>query len=142
MILASLWHTYGPLVETLSGGGLLGWYGRVATVRAQARRDALAAGEQALQLNQSLADRERILSAQVNRLSQDQWHLLAQTEAVYAEAIAARLIIHDLDVVAGRPLRVFRPLPAYPFPAQTDDAVTAGATAASTAEQRTEDTHG
>lgn len=139
-MLAALWHQYGPLLETLSGGGVLGWYGRVAAVRAQARRDALAAGDQALRLNDTLVQREQRLAAHQEQSEAERWSLLSKTQDVYAEAIAARLIVHDLDAAAGRAMRVFRPLPPYPFPAGLTS--TAGATAAPTAEQRTEDTHG
>ncbi|WP_278368051.1 hypothetical protein [Acetobacter orientalis] len=140
MMLAALWHAYGPLIETLSGGGVLGWYGRVATVRAQARRDVLAAGDQALRLNDTLVLREQRLAAQLKQSEMERWSLLSKTQDVYAEAIAARLIVHDLDAAAGRAMRVFRPLPPYPFPAQTDESV-AGATAAVTAEPRADSTH-
>ena len=139
-MLAALWHADGRLIETLSGGGVLGWYGRVATVRAQARRDALAAGDEALRLNDTLVLREQRLAAQLKQSEMERWSLLSKTQDVYAEAIAARLIVHDLDAADGRAMRVFRPLPPYPFPVVSEQH--AGATAAPTAEQRTEDTHG
>lgn len=137
-MLTELWHAYGPLIETLSGG-VLGWYGRVATVRAQARRDALAAGDQALRLNDTLVLREQRLATQLAQSEAERWSLLAKTQEVYAEAIAARLIVHDLDAADGRAMRVFRPLPPYPFPAGlTSIAV---ATAAATTEPRADSAH-
>lgn len=140
MILAALWHQYGPLLETLSGGGVLGWYGRVAAVRAQARRDALAAGDQALRLNDTLVQRERVISLRLAQSEAGRWDLLSKTQEVYAEAIAARLIVHDLDAAAGREMRIFNPLPPYPFPARVEP--DAGTTAAPTAEPRADNTHG
>ncbi|MCW4592431.1 hypothetical protein, partial [Gluconacetobacter entanii] len=37
-------------------------------------------------------------------------------QEVYAQAIAARLLVHELDANAGRPPRQFEPLPSYPAP--------------------------
>ncbi|ATJ89442.1 hypothetical protein HK16_10545 [Acetobacter senegalensis] len=138
--LIALWHTFGPAIETV-GGGALGWYGRIARTRALTRRDRLDAGAQALRLTEMLTARERVLSDRLDTLQQHHWMLLDQVQDVYAEAIAVRLIVHDLDAIAGRPLRQFRPLPPYPFPAQ-DDQPAAGATAADTAEPRAVNTHG
>lgn len=116
MLLSELWHTYGSFAGILGGGGVLGWYGRIASVKAQQRHDRLQAGAQALQLNAEMAKREAILVEQLDQLRKTHWRLLAQTEDVYAEAIAARLIVHDLDAEAGRAMREFQILPAYPFP--------------------------
>lgn len=138
--LLALWHTYAPLVDALGGGGLLGWYGRIASVRARERRDALDAGAQALQLNAAVTERADAVAEQLSATQRDYWTLLSKIQDVYAEAIAARLVVHDMDAAAGRPLRQFRPLPSYPFPAQSDGSA-AGATAASTAEPRAENTH-
>ncbi|OUI98338.1 hypothetical protein [Acetobacter cibinongensis] len=140
MSLIALWHSYAPLVESLGGGGLLGWYGRVASVKAAERRDKLQAGDQALQLNAALAAREQKLTEELEKISRAHWSLLAQVEELYVEAIAARLIVHELDVAAGMDMRKFKPLPPYPFPAQSDG-FAAGATAAGTAEPRAENTH-
>lgn len=138
--LLALWHTYAPLVDAVGGGGILGWYGRVASVRARERRDALDAGAQALQLNAAVTERANAVAEELSTTQRAYWLILAQIQDVYAEAIAVRLIVHDLDAAAGRPLRQFRPLPPYPFPAQSDGSV-AGATTAPTAEPRAENTH-
>ncbi|MGV4878568.1 hypothetical protein [Acetobacter indonesiensis] len=138
--LIALWHTFGPAIEA-AGGGALGWYGRVAHARALERRDRLDAGDQAIGLTKVLTARERALSERIETLQCHHWMLMDQVQDVYAEAIAVRLIVHDLDAIAGRPLRPFRPLPPYPFPAQSDG-FAAGATAADTAEPRAETTHG
>ncbi|MCP1270883.1 hypothetical protein [Acetobacter cerevisiae] len=120
---------------------LAGWYGRVARSAAVARRDRLDAGQQALDLAGVLAERDRAQADALEILRRREWVLAGAVQDVYAEAIAVRLIVHDLDAAAGRPLRQFRPLPPYPFPAQGDDPA-AGATAADTAEPRAENTHG
>lgn len=59
--------------------------------------------------------REEALSGEIERLRHRQWQTFDAVEAVYAEAIAVRLIVRDMDASAGRPLRAFRPLPPYPF---------------------------
>lgn len=138
--LLALWHSYSG-VATGVGGLVGGWYGRIARTRALERRDRLDAGAQALRLTEVLTARERVLSDRLDTLQQHHWMLMDQVQDVYAEAIAVRLIVHDLDAIAGRPLRQFRPLPPYPFPVQ-DDQPAAGATAADTAEPRATNTHG
>ncbi|WP_202205826.1 hypothetical protein, partial [Acetobacter persici] len=82
-----------------------------------------------------LAAREQAQAAALDALRRREWVLAGSVQDVYAEAIAARLIVHDLDATAGRPLRQFRTLPPYPFPAQGDDP-SVGAAAADTAEPR------
>ncbi|KAA8383814.1 hypothetical protein FOH24_15210 [Acetobacter tropicalis] len=119
--LLALWHSYGGLVTGV-GGVAGGWYGRIARTHALERRDRLDAGAQALRLTEMLTARERVLSDRLDTLQQHHWMLMDQVQDVYAEAIAVRLIVHDLDAIAGRPLRQFRPLPPYPFPAQDDQA--------------------
>lgn len=140
MSLLLLWHAYGGLVQGV-GGLVAGWCGSVARSRAQARRDRLDAGQQALDLAEAMAERDRAQAEALDTLRRREWVLAGAVQDVYAEAIAVRLIVHDLDAAAGRPLRQFRPLPPYPFPAQGDDPA-AGATAAETAEPRAENTHG
>ena len=140
MSLLLLWHTYGDLL--LGPGGLAaGWFGRLVATRAQIRRDRLDAGEQALTLAGVLAARDKAQTAALEILRRREWALAGAVQDVYAEAIAVRLIVHDLDATAGRPLRQFRLLPPYPFPAQGDDPA-AGATAADTAKPRDDTTHG
>lgn len=138
--LLALWHAYNGPIQA-AGGMLAGWYGRVARSAAVARRDRLDAGQQALDLAGVLAERDRAQADALEILRRREWVLAGAVQDVYAEAIAVRLIVHDLDAAAGRPLRQFRPLPPYPFPAQGDDPA-AGATAADTAEPRADNTHG
>lgn len=138
--LLSIWHMLWPDIQALGYCGI-GWYCRLAATKAQTRRDRLDAGQQALSLAASLTARDQMQSAALDVLRRREWALAGAVQDVYAEAIAARLIVHDLDAVAGRPLRQFRPLPPYPFPAQGDNSA-AGATAAETAEPRADDTHG
>lgn len=139
-MIAALWHDAWPVIEAV-GGGVLGWYGKIAFLQARARRDRLDAGSQALDLAGVLAEHDRAQADALDILRRREWVLAGAVQDVYAEAIAVRLIVHDLDAAAGRPLRQFRPLPPYPFPAQGDDPA-AGATAAETAEPRANNTHG
>lgn len=138
--LLAFWHTYGSAIQD-AGALASGWYGRLAITKARARRDRLDAGQQALTLAATLTAREQAQEVALDTLRRRAWVLAGAVQDVYAEAIAARLIVHDLDATAGRPLRQFRPLPPYPFPAQGDDPA-AGATAADTAEPRADNTHG
>lgn len=138
--LLDLWHVHGGQMQA-AAGIVAGWYGRVATSAALRRRDRLDAGKQALDLAALLIKREQDQAVVLNALRYREWVLAGAVQDVYAEAIAGRLIVHDLDAAAGRPLRQFRPLPPYPFPAQGDDPA-AGATAADTAEPRGDNTHG
>lgn len=114
-----LWHAYGGLVQE-AGACAAGWYGRVATTRAAARRDRLEAGQQALALADFMSAREQAQAQNLEELRRREWMLANAVQDVYAEAIAVRLIVHDLDAAAGRSLRQFRPLPPYPFPAHGD----------------------
>lgn len=137
--LVELWHVYGGFVEGAIGL-IAGWGGNVARYRAQNRRDMLDAGQQALRLADTLAEHDQAQAAVLETLRRREWTLAGAVQDVYAEAIAVRLIVHELDAAAGKPLRQFRPLPPYPFPAQADEPM-AGATAAVTAEPRAENTH-
>lgn len=128
--LLALWHSYGGFVTGL-GGVAGGWYGRIARTHALERRDRLDAGAQALRLTEMLTARERVLSDRLDALQQHHWMLMDQVQDVYAEAIAVRLIVHDLDAIAGRPLRQFRPLPPYPFPVQDDQQASVAASTSS-----------
>lgn len=112
-------HAYRDFFVGIAGG----WYGRITRTRAIERRDRLDAGAQAIQLTEVLTARERVLSDRIDTLHQHHWMLMDQVQDVYADAIAVRLIVHDLDAIAGRPLLPFRPLPPYPFPAQNNQPV-------------------
>lgn len=107
--------------------GLVGWYGKVAYDRAQTRKDALNAGQQALTLLDQASRRDRLfnelLSSTMERLKQVlhlRWQMDDLIADVYAQAISARMLVHELDAQAGRPPRVFDRLPAYPSPASDE----------------------
>lgn len=123
MSLIALWHAYGGLFQGV-GVWATGWYSRLAVTKAQVRRDRLDAGAQALALAAALTAREQALTAALDTLRRREWALAGSVQDVYAEAIAARLIVHDQDATAGRPLRQFRPLPPYPFPAEVSQDAT------------------
>lgn len=118
--LLEFWHSYGEFLTGIAGT-VGGWYGRLARTRALDRRDKLDAGQQALALAATLSAREQAQAAAMDALRRREWALANSVQDVYAEAIAARLIVHDLDATDGRPLRQFRPLPSYPFPATIAD---------------------
>lgn len=54
----TLWYDAWPVIETVCGG-VLGWYGKIAFLRARVRRDRLDAGQQALDLAAALTVREQ-----------------------------------------------------------------------------------
>lgn len=112
--IASFWQKYGELISA-SIGGLGGWYGRLFVLKARLAQAQVAEREQLLRSTMLANDREADLSNEIDRLRQRQWLGFDAVEAVYAEAIAARLIVHDMDAAAGRSMRIFRPLPPYPF---------------------------
>lgn len=137
--LLTLWHEWSAALEWGSAA-VGGWIANVARYKIRSQANKLSVGAQALQLNAILTERERELTEQLELMSCSHWSLLAQVEDLYVEAIAARLIVHELDVAAGRNMRDFKPLPPYPFPAPCKSRA-AGATAAPTAEPRAENTH-
>ncbi|KDE20639.1 hypothetical protein AZ09_04110 [Acetobacter aceti 1023] len=112
--IALFWQKYGELIS--AGGGIVGgWYGRLLVLKAQLVRAQVLEREQLLRSTVLANAREKALSDEIDRLRQRQWQGFDAVEAVYAEAIAVRLIVHDMDAAAGRPMRMFRPLPPYPF---------------------------
>lgn len=112
--IAAFWQRYGELISAL-GGGISGWYGRLLSLKSQLARTQMIERDQLLRSTVLSNAREEALSGEIERLRQRQWQTFDAVEVVYAEAIAVRLIVHDMDASAGRPLRAFRPLPSYPF---------------------------
>ncbi|GAN98152.1 hypothetical protein Geu3261_0514_001 [Komagataeibacter europaeus NBRC 3261] len=116
-------------------GGVAGWTGNVARARLAAQRGRLDAGQQALELLARASERDARMDAllasmteRVNELTRERWQYDGALQELYAQAIAARLLVYELDAKAGRPPRQFEPLPPYPIPpaAQPDAAETAG----------------
>lgn len=109
------------------GSGVVGWYGKVVYDRAQERQSALNAGQQALTLLDQASGRDRqfneLLSSMtehLNRVLHLRWQMDDLLADVYAQAISARMLVHELDAQAGKPPRLFERLPAYPItPAET-----------------------
>lgn len=116
--IALFWQKYGELI-TAGGGAVGGWYGRFLVLKAQLVRAQILERSQLLRSTVLANSREKTLSDEIDRLRQRQWQGFDAVEAVYAEAIAVRLIVHDMDAAAGRPMRTFRPLPPYPFTDET-----------------------
>lgn len=82
----------------------------------------------------SLATLVRAYEEELLALRRLRWHTLDTLSVVQAHALAARLIVRELDARLGLPRRDFTPLPPFP---ETDQET--GAEAADTAEPR-EDT--
>ncbi|MCE2563789.1 hypothetical protein [Komagataeibacter sp. FNDCF1] len=93
-----------------------GWYGNVAKNRLAQKQEQLSAGQQALAL---VAQTREMLADYIRRidvLTRQLWARDDVIQEVYAQAIAARLLVHELDASEGRPPRQFEPLPSYPAP--------------------------
>ena len=74
----------------------------------------LSAGQQALEL---VVQTRELLADHIHRvdvLTQQWWAQDDILQEVYAQAIAARLLVHELDANDGRQPRQFEPLPSYP----------------------------
>lgn len=118
-------NAWSGLIE--SGVGVIGgWYGNVARNRIAKKQEQLTAGQQAL----ALVEQTRELIAdhiqRIDVLTHQLWARDDVIQEVYAQAIAARLVVHELDANDGRTPRQFEPLPAYPAePAERTNAVSA-----------------
>jgi hypothetical protein len=106
-------NAWSGLIE--SGLGVIGgWYGNVAKNRISKRQEQLTAGQQALAL---VAQTRELIADHIQRidvLTRQLWARDDVIQEVYAQAIAARLVVHELDANNGRSPRQFEPLPAYP----------------------------
>lgn len=135
-------NAWSGLIETALGL-VGGWYGNVAKTRLAQRQEQLTAGQQALALVAQTRELLREHVARIEELTQQKWAQDDTMAAVYGHAIAARLLVYELDANAGRPPRHFEPLPPYPIPATMPDAAeTAGVAGVDAPEPRAEDTHG
>ncbi len=151
--LAALWATYGSAIQTgVAGAG--GWYANMVRLRLGRDRARLDAGNQAMAIldraRQSEEHQGALLSdliARVSVLMRQRWQSDDALQDLYAHAISARLTIQELDAQAGRPPRVFPPLPPYPYPpidhaGVPDGGPAAEVAAADKAEPCADDTHG
>lgn len=106
-------NAWSGLIE--SGLGVIGgWYGNVARNRIAKRQEQLTAGQQALAL---VAQARELIADHIQRidiLTRQLWARDDVIQEVYAQAIAARLLVHELDANDGRSPRQFEPLPSYP----------------------------
>lgn len=118
-------NAWSGLIE--SGLGVIGgWYGNVAKNRIAKRQEQLTAGQQALAL---VAQTRELIADHIQRidvLTRQLWARDDVIQEVYAQAIAARLVMHELDANDGRAPRQFEPLPPYPSaPAEPTSEATA-----------------
>jgi hypothetical protein len=118
-------NAWSGLIE--SGLGVIGgWYGNVAKNRIAKRQEQLTAGQQALAL---VAQTRELIADHIQRidvLTRQLWARDDVIQEVYAQAIAARLVVHELDANDGRAPRQFEPLPSYPSaPAEPTSEATA-----------------
>ncbi|MFT8804520.1 MAG: hypothetical protein ABF856_04970 [Acetobacter aceti] len=124
-----------------AGGLLTGWWTYAFRMRSIARQEVRDAGRMAMDLVRAAALREASLTtlaqayeAELLTLRRLRWITMDTLSTVQAHALAARLIVRELDARLGLPRRDFVPLPPFP---ETDQET--GAEAADTAEPR-EDT--
>ncbi|GAB6968414.1 hypothetical protein JCM25156A_32430 [Komagataeibacter kakiaceti JCM 25156] len=106
-------NAWSGLIEGILGV-VGGWCGNVAKNRISRRQEQLAAGQQALAL---VAQTRELIGEYIQRtdmLTHQLWVRDDVIQEVYAQAIAARLLVYELDANAGRPPRQFDPLPSYP----------------------------
>lgn len=122
------------------GGLLSGWWAHSYRMRSIARQEVYDAGQMALEMVKRSAEREaslndlvRLYESELIELRRVRWQTMDVLSAVQVHALAARLIVRELDARLGLPRRPFEPLPSFPTDAET------GAEAADTAEPR-EDT--
>lgn len=115
------WASWGQPISAVVGGAA-GWSGQVMRARMQARRDRLDAGQQALQLVADMRGVELQLrgtiasyAREIDQLRQRRWGLDELVGELHAQAIAARLMVHDLERQLGRDATPFAPLPVFPM---------------------------
>ena len=89
-------NAWSGLIE--GGMGLIsGWYANVAKNRLAKRQEQLTAGQQALAL---VAQTRALIADHIQRidvLTRQLWARDDVIQEVYAQAIAARLLVHELD---------------------------------------------
>ncbi|MDE7547196.1 hypothetical protein PY793_04250 [Acetobacter fabarum] len=123
MSLSHFLGEYGNLIMTV-GAGVGGWCANMMNGYLKAQRQKFDAGQQALAILDRASERDRqmdtlvtTMTLRVNDLMLLRWRLDDVMQEVYAQAIAARMIVHELDAQAKRFPRDFAPLPAYPLAA-------------------------
>lgn len=129
MTILSLWHDWsGPLEWGF--GMASGWAANAGRYRLQSQSNRLSAGEQALKLVAASQKRETALNVSYERMvaleATARVHAIATSDVlqtVYEQAIGARLRVHDLEAQAGLTLTVFAPLPPFPVPEASQNAV-------------------
>lgn len=116
-----------------------GWWGYAAKARRlrveadeNARRMVVGMANSAMERAATLQRLLDAYTADLDALRRNRWAILDVLSEVQAQAIAARLIVHQLDDRLGLPERQFTPLPSFPPEWRT------GAQAADTAEPRAE----
>lgn len=122
MSLSVLITQYGNLIVT-AGAGIGGWCANMVRSYLLAQRQRLDAGQQALAVLDRATARDETMDAllvrmttRVDELMQTRWRLDDVVQDLYAQAISARMIVHELDAAACRAPRDFERLPAYPLP--------------------------
>jgi len=150
--IATLWTAWSTPVGAILGG-IGGALGTVLRYRTQSRRNQLDAGQQALVLVQASQKQQVQMAAAYERSIAFEMSARAREVAtadllqdVHAEAIAARLHCHDLEMRYNLPLTDFPLFPAFPWrvapeTASIDKPETTGAVAASTAKPGADNTH-
>lgn len=121
---------YGNLIMT-AGAGVGGWCANMMNGYLKAQRQKFDAGQQALAILDRASERDQQMDAllaamtlRVHSLMLLRWRLDDVLQELYAQAIAARMVVHELDAQAQRSPRDFPPLPAYPLAANDEVAST------------------
>ena len=104
-------------------GAVGGIYSMILKERISARHNQLGAGRQALDLVARISAREERSDAliaaymvQFEAAHCQRINDMVRLDELYAAAIAARLVVYELDAAAGRPPREFPRLPPCPAP--------------------------
>ncbi|MCE0745475.1 hypothetical protein LWC05_16510 [Acetobacter sicerae] len=104
-----------------AAGVLSGWWAHSYRMRSIARQEVYDAGQMALEMVRRSAAREASLTELVHsyeseliELRRARWQTMDVLSAVQVHALAARLIVRELDARLGLPRRQFEPLPSFP----------------------------
>lgn len=109
------------------GGLLSGWWAHSYRMRSIARQEVYDAGQMALEMVKRSAEREASLTdlvrsyeSELIELRRARWQTMDVLSAVQVHALAARLIVRELDARLGLPRRPFEPLPSFPTDTEID----------------------